>query len=596
MAEAQIQTCQNCKKQFTCGPEDFSLYEKIKVPPPTWCPDCRLMRKMTWRNERSLYKRKCGACGKLVISIYPAEADFPVYCQSCWWGDSWDPMSYGTAYDFSRPFMAQFADLLKRVPSMALFNTTPTNSDYVNYMSGARNCYLLFGGRESEGVLYSNRIYMCKDTVDCYTNTRTELCYQCVQCENSYGLKYCQYCDACTDSAFLFDCRNCQNCFGCANLRGKQYYFLNQPCTKEEYIQKLKQVNLGSYASLQEWQNKFTPIRAAALRKYAQFIKTTNCTGDNLKNAKNCKECFDFSGDDYENCAYSHYIAIGLKDSSDVYGLSRGELLYESLALGFESTENAHYVCSQLIKGSSDIYYCYNCTGSQNLFGCIGLRGKQYCILNKQYSKEEYVALMAKIIEHMNAMPHRDRQGREYRYGEFFPVEMSPFAYNETIAQEYFPLTRDQILEQGYRWKEPETKNYQPTILPKDLPDYISNVGDDILNHIIGCEHGGKCAHQCVTAFKIIPAELALYRKVGLPLPRLCPNCRHYERLTLRNPLKLWHRQCQCSGAASDGATYQNAAAHFHDTNHCPNKFETSYAPNRPEIVYCEQCYNAEIA
>ena len=30
-------------------------------------------------------------------------------------------------------------------------------------------------------------------------------------------------------------------------------------------------------------------------------------------------------------------------------------------------------------------------------------------------------------------------------WGEFFPHEMSPFGYNETVAQEYFPMTEDEV-------------------------------------------------------------------------------------------------------------------------------------------------------
>ncbi|HEY4526141.1 MAG TPA: hypothetical protein VJL32_03550 [Candidatus Paceibacterota bacterium] len=40
---------------------------------------------------------------------------------------------------------------------------------------------------------------------------------------------------------------------------------------------------------------------------------------------------------------------------------------------------------------------------------------------------------------------------------------------------------------------------------------------------------------------------------------------------------------------------YKNFATHFHGENPCPTEFETSYAPDRPEIVYCEQCYNSEV-
>ena len=93
----------------------------------------------------------------------------------------------------------------------------------------------------------------------------------------------------------------------------------------------------------------------------------------------------------------------------------------------------------------------------------------------------------------------------------------------------------------------------------------------------------------------IIPQELEFYRKMNLPLPRLCPNCRHYQRIKQRNPLKLWHRKCMCGGRTSDSGIYKNTIEHFHGNNPCPNEFETTYNPNRSEIVYCEKCYLAEV-
>lgn len=42
--------------------------------------------------------------------------------------------------------------------------------------------------------------------------------------------------------------------------------------------------------------------------------------------------------------------------------------------------------------------YAQFCHNSNNLFGCISLRKKDYCILNKKYTKEEYHALVPQII------------------------------------------------------------------------------------------------------------------------------------------------------------------------------------------------------
>ena len=211
---------------------------------------------------------------------------------------------------------------------------------------------------------------------------------------------------------------------------------------------------------------------------------------------------------------------------------------------------------------------------------------------------------MSKIIEHMNKMPYTDKKGRIYKYGEFFPPELSPFAYNETIAQEYFPLTKEQAIEQGYKWKDPEQRDIKPDIYTKDIPDHIKDVKDNIVGKTIQCSHAKVkedgtleqgCNEQCTTAFRITREELNFYRRMNLPLPRLYPNCRHYQRIKQRNPLRLWQRQCMCGGEKSINGAYSNTAKHFHGKERCPNTFYTTYAPGRPEIIYCEECYKREV-
>ena len=112
-------SCQNCKYNFTIYPEDLVFYDAIKVPMPTFCPDCRAQRRLVWRNERTLYKRKCDLCSKSVIGIYPENTPFPVYCYDCWYGDGWDPLSYGVEYDSSVSFFEQLKTLINTVPRLA---------------------------------------------------------------------------------------------------------------------------------------------------------------------------------------------------------------------------------------------------------------------------------------------------------------------------------------------------------------------------------------------------------------------------------------------------------------------------------------------
>jgi len=218
-----------------------------------------------------------------------------------------------------------------------------------------------------------------------------------------------------------------------------------------------------------------------------------------------------------------------------------------------------------------DCSYCDLCFTSNDLFGCIGIRSKKYCILNRQYSKEEYIELKNKIINQMK---------ENGEWGEYVPASISMFSYNESVAQEYFPLSREEALSKGYKWYDRPKREYKITKNYNDLPETIEEIDDSIVDEIIQCksqlsQNEIESNTECTTAFKITKEELILYRKIGVPIREKCFTCRRQDRFALRSPRKLWHRLCMKEG--------------------CTNEFETSYAPERPEIVYCESCYQQEV-
>ena len=140
----ETRQCQNCKLNFVIEPDDFAFYEKIHVPPPTWCPECRMIRRFLWRNERALYPRQCASSGKQIISCFSPTSGVPVYDRDIWWSDAWDPLEFGRSYDFAQPFFKQFQSLLNVVPMPAVFNGESVNSSYNNHVGWLKNCYLLF--------------------------------------------------------------------------------------------------------------------------------------------------------------------------------------------------------------------------------------------------------------------------------------------------------------------------------------------------------------------------------------------------------------------------------------------------------------------
>jgi hypothetical protein len=577
---SETKICQSCKQSFILEPDDFAFYERMKVPPPTWCPMCQLQRRFCFRNERTLYKRKETLRGDEIISSFAPEKPYKVLLQKDWWGDTWDPMDHGRDYDFSKPFFEQFRTLILDVPWPALTNWNAVNSDYCNYTADNKDCYLLFGSDFNENCAYGYMNFHSRDSFDLQWSDKMELSYECVDVVNSFKVSFCQNCRDCTESTLLFDCANCHHCVGCSGLRNKSYYIFNEPYSKEEYERKVAELRLGSHSGLEAVRKKFLSLKMQTPHKFADIYKSTNCTGDKIQNSKNCHMCFDVF-DNLEDCKNTVISAV-CKDtrSADHVGWG-GELVYDSL-VAFSNVRNVRF--SALTESSQNITYSFMSSSSSNLFGCVGLRSKQYCVFNKQYSKEDYEALIEKIVRHMDEVPYTDATGKIYRYGEFFPAELSPFAYNESIAQEHFPLTKERVLNNKLDWREGERGQYEISMKAEAVPDAITEVGDTILKEVIECAHQGVCMDQCSSAFRIIPSELAFYRKAGIRLPVLCPNCRHYERLKMRNPMKLWHRRCMCD------------KSHPQHSGHCPSEFETSYAPDRREIVYCEQCYQAEVA
>jgi hypothetical protein len=295
-------------------------------------------------------------------------------------------------------------------------------------------------------------------------------------------------------------------------------------------------------------------FRAGFPVRYFNGEKNEDSTGNFINDCKNSRYCFDCF--ELEDCKYSSQLFMS-RDCQDIFTWGRpGELLYYCTATGDHAYRNAF--CVSCANGK-ELLYDIQCMNSEHLFGCAGLRKNSCCVLNRQYSKEDYQRLVPKIIAHM-------RQTGEW--GEFFPAHLSHFGYNESIAQDYEPITKDEALQRGCNWCDysaplPQTKK---TLLASELPDDISSAPADILDSAIVCEASGR-------PFRLIQQELRFLQANQIPLPRRHPNVRYQDRLALRNPRKLFARSC----------------------NRCSKPLQTSYAPDRPEKILCEQCYLEEV-
>lgn len=544
-------SCKNCNQNFEITQDDEKFYSDMSVPHPTHCPDCRLQRRLSFRNERRIYKRRSDFSGKNIISIYSADKPYKVYQYDEWMSESWSAQEYGQEIAWNKTFFHQFYELQLKVPRIALhIQARNQNSPYVNYATGNKNCYLVVAANANENSYYSLFINSCKNCADCLFIFKSELCYECVDCLSCFRLIYGQSSEQCSDSIFLYDCQGVSNCVGCVGLTHKSYYWLNEPLSKEEFQKKYDELMAQGRPALEKLRKEFNELILKYPRLFMHGRQNENVLGDYVYNSKNSINCFDVRHVwDCKYCIWLH----NSKNCYDYYAWGNpAEKCLECLLIG----DNAYNVkfsrdCWQNV---SNLEYCDLCVSSKNCFGCIGLRNAQFCIFNKQYSESHYKELTAKL---------RDFMLKTHEYGEFFPIQSSPFGYNESVAMQYFPATQEEAKSKKYQWKREEIGKY----LPQDyVVNYsIQNTADKIVEEILQCQ-------ECHKNYRILEQELDLYRTLRVPIPLKCCECRENTRKNLRNPRKLFSRVCM----------------------QCGIKLQSSYAQDYPAIIYCEKCYLAE--
>ncbi len=553
-------SCHNqwCKQTFEITEDDQKFLRDFDVPEPKSCPDCRLMRRMNERNARKLYWRTCSKTGQRILSQYHPDHPFPVYMPEVWWGDEWEGLDFGRDIDFLQPFFTQFLELKNVVPHQARFvmQGTMENTDYANCAGYMKNCYLCFEADYNEDCYYSNRVYHCKNMVDCSNCYESEICYESIDCTGCHSLFFSQDCQNCSESRFLKNCIGCRECLGCINQRQKRHMILNEQLTKEEFEKQKAALHLESTKGVMAFRKRCEEFFHTQPQRYAQAERNENCSGDHLYDSKNSFNCMDSK--DLEDCKYCAKVAMGVKSSMDYTSWGdKAERLYQCSACG-NNAFNLKF-CTTCVTNNTDLEYCDGCTGCKNCFGCVGLKKKQHCILNKQYTEGEYEKLRKQLVAHMETTEE---------WGEYFPKEVCPFGYNETIVMEYFQLDKKEAIKRGYKWREEvdEPLDVQKVIPATKLPDTIAEIPDDVLNWAITSEKTKR-------PFRITKQELEFYRAHSLPLPHLHPEERHEERLKKRPPRRLWERPCSA----------------------CSKEVESTFAPERKERILCEECYLKEV-
>ncbi len=571
--------CKKCGTSFEFTDKDLDFYNKvspifdgnkINIPNPTLCHECRQQRRLTWINQRKLYRWVCASSGKPILSLYSPKSWYKIYDYNIRRSDQWDALDFGQDFDFSKTFAEQFDTLMKNTPHPNLFIINSENCEFNNSIVDSKNSYMCFGNNDLENTHYVSDSMKTTNSNDIWWSGNIENSYECSSCGNMYKCFYCYSSANCSNSFFLQNCDGCQDCIMCFGLQNTKYYIKNKQYSPEEYAKKKEELNLWDYNNLQAKIKEFQIFLSEQPHQFATIVNSENCSWDYIFDCINCENCFNVVEVKEAKNLYEWGRISNVQDSTFVYD---SEWLILECNGVFDGS--FHVLFSEYIYGSSrNIMYSSNLYTCKNCFWCVGLRNKEYCILNKQYSKDDYEKLVSKIIEHMQTT---------WEWGEFFPSAISCFAYNETPAQEYYPLkgnnwTEDiSIIDNNwfkYKWLN---KDY-PVNIPPNMPtiagsEIISNIRDlnettekQLLNSAIICEKTKK-------PFRFTKSELEFYKKHNIALPRKSPEARHIERMKLRNPRKIYNRNC----------------------DKCGINIKSTFSPTRPERILCKDCYLKEI-
>lgn len=554
--------CSDCEKIFSITQEDIDYLDKIiphfgqevyQFPLANSCPDCRQQKRLSFFNERNLYKRQSDFSGKNIISTYSPDKEVKVFDQTEWWGEWFSGLNYWRIYKNQKDFFEQFSQLLKEVPLLSLVQVNCDNSEFNNFLENSKNCYLCISNQALQDCQYVTASNGVKSSQEVWWSGNCENSYEIFNCANMY---HSFFCSGCTDGTNLIFCEECnfsQDCAFCYGLNNQKYHIFNKPYTKEEYEKKMAEFTFWTHESIEKYKLLFEKFIELLPHQFAHQFRNEMCSWDYLYGNKSCSNAFSVIETENARYFFEGGRVKNIYDCSNFYD-GEGSSIW---SIGVNHGTKVFF--SANITLSSDIYYSTHLYSCKFCFGCTWLKNQEYCILNKKYSKEEYFKIVQGIVE---KMIEKDE------WGEFFPKALSQFGYNETVAQEYFPLTKDEAIHRGYAWSDyiPPNPKVDKIIPWTKLPWDITSIPDDVLNWAIECEVTKKL-------FRINVLELEFYRKHKLPPPRRHPETRHLDRIKKRNPRTLCNRKCY----------------------NCQKEIRTSYAPKRPEKLFCEICYLEEV-
>ena len=286
-------------------------------------------------------------------------------------------------------FWTEYIQLKNKYPIVSTHNAKSENCEYGDYLYMCNNAYSSFDNAQCEDITYIFDSFKAKNCADGDYVVESELCYECVDVLKCYNSTYLNYCQRITDSHYCWDCGDSHHLFGCVHLHFKEYCIFNIQYTKEEYEKKVIDL-LKQSPSIHLEEMKKISMKFPVSTSYIAHSENSDY-GNHVDFSKNMYLCFDSAHS--ENSCYL-YDAHHIKNSFDLTQSFHSQFCYE--CVDSSTLNNCHHMinCDSIF----DSGFCSDCKNSNHLLGCVAIDKKEYCILNKQYTKDEYEKIVQEIM------------------------------------------------------------------------------------------------------------------------------------------------------------------------------------------------------
>ncbi|MBI4598778.1 hypothetical protein HY734_01110 [Candidatus Uhrbacteria bacterium] len=552
-------TCRLTGEAWELTSAHVQMYRKFQVPPLDISPNAVWKWLAYFDSGYQFWWNRHAETGEPVLTFHHPASGVRVLPDAEWHARDFSSLTY--PYDPSRPFFDQMREFEKQVPFLATYNLKEPEASTAFVSLGDKRSQFVIASSTTD-CFFSNGSFGSEQSFLLFLTDNASQCHETVHCSRLFRCRYARESHGCIDSAFLFDCRNCKNCFGATNKRNREYMFLNEQLTKEEYERRVAAIDLGSRAVVAQWKEAFERLlREQAVWPESFSLKAENSTGEYLNGATDCTDCFYAADATAENayCAWSFGVSQG---NAFCWGPANARDTYLCVTTPKSSGSKFCYRCM----GADGCEYCIQCADCRFCFGCIGLKRKEYCMFNVQYSEEEY---WRKVDELKCSMLERGE------YGHFFPTAFATCYVPENGAALWCGATPGDLARLGGNAFDPNAEGatvktaFDPSAMRSvsDIPDSIGDLGDDWAGVPIYDAEAKR-------SFSFLKHEIELYRAL-----RIAPPNRHFIP-----------RFIEAATAGQAVAFEKRACAN------CSKPLTVSACPRYPDRrIYCRECYLSHI-